>query len=289
MGVVGKIAHLVDRQQRRSEIAPQAVLQGASGFLSCEIEDQIGRCEETRRVAGPDRPGVGRRVHRTIDDALVDVAIDHVRHGASRARNGVQDSVEHVLVEPIRRPRDWARHVAHHTALIEVVQVVLVGKEAVASARDGVALGEPDEPRVASAVVRGAQHPAHGDAGKDDGERQQGLRPLELGVVHDRRVADAFFRRLGSARRLRVALFSTRHRDDERLTRAARVRFSDDHCARLYPLLQVLPRLAERCGVEQAGEDGEHGEDCDWRRDEHSGFVRSGMGIVGIVRVVRCV
>jgi len=54
MRVVGEVADLIDRQEARPEIAPEAVVEGAGRFLSGEIEDQIGRGEEAGRVAGQD-------------------------------------------------------------------------------------------------------------------------------------------------------------------------------------------------------------------------------------------
>ena len=55
MGIVGQISDLVDGEQCWSEIAPEPVLQRASGFLTREIEDEVGRREKPRRVAGQNR------------------------------------------------------------------------------------------------------------------------------------------------------------------------------------------------------------------------------------------
>ena len=53
----------------------------------------------------------------------------------------------------------------------------------------------------------------------------------------------------------------------------------------LDPLLEVLPLLAEGCGVQEARADGERGEDDQGDGDERRGLVRSVVGVAVMVIV----
>ena len=45
MGVVREVPDFIDTEQRRAGVGPQPSVQSARGFLSREIEDEIGRGE----------------------------------------------------------------------------------------------------------------------------------------------------------------------------------------------------------------------------------------------------
>ena len=53
--VVREIADLIDREERRSQVGPEAVLERAGGLLLGEVEDQVGGREEARGMAREDR------------------------------------------------------------------------------------------------------------------------------------------------------------------------------------------------------------------------------------------
>ena len=56
MRIVGDVADLVDREKGRSQEAAEAPLERAGGFLASEIEDEIGRGEESLRSASGSGP-----------------------------------------------------------------------------------------------------------------------------------------------------------------------------------------------------------------------------------------
>ncbi|MFN9904035.1 MAG: hypothetical protein ACK55Z_35710, partial [bacterium] len=128
-----------------------------------------------------------------------------MRNCLCRARDSVEDAIEHVLVEPVRRPGNGVRDRSHDDLLVERIEVVLVPQHLVATAEDDVAFGEPHESTIATGVVLNAEQPTGDQAEGHDDEGERRLRPLELGVAELRRTADPVLRGLGAARRVVVA------------------------------------------------------------------------------------
>ena len=53
-GVVGQVAQLVDQEKPRPRVVPEASFEGACGFLSVEVEQQVGGGGEEGGVPGED-------------------------------------------------------------------------------------------------------------------------------------------------------------------------------------------------------------------------------------------
>src|SRR5712691_10042746 len=55
MGVIGEVADLVNGDQAGAQIGAEPPLQGTGGVLAGQVENQISRGDQARRVAGEDR------------------------------------------------------------------------------------------------------------------------------------------------------------------------------------------------------------------------------------------
>ena len=80
------------------------------------------------------------------------------------APDAVDDTVDDVLVDPVRGARDRALDAVDDDVLVEVVEVVLVLEERVAGVRAPVALGEPLERPELLAAEPEERGDADGDA-----------------------------------------------------------------------------------------------------------------------------
>src|SRR4051812_15970801 len=85
----------------------------------------LAALETSEQLTDPFRPEAGA-VHRAVDNALVDGAVEEIGRLTRADADAVDDSVDDVLVEPVRRPGDGPLDVSHDDVRVQVVEVVLV-------------------------------------------------------------------------------------------------------------------------------------------------------------------
>src|SRR4051794_3368748 len=127
-------------------------------------------------------------VERAVDDFLVEHVVREAPRGRGAAPGAVDDTVDHVLVHPVRRARDRPLDAGDDDTFVEVVEVVLLLEEAVAGVRDLVAFGEALE----RADLFTLEPEVRGNADRDHGEADRRRREhvVEVGMDEVRERAD---------------------------------------------------------------------------------------------------